>query len=102
MSDENNQKEQTITIDGVAYPVSTLSEKAQSLVIMYNDWKGDLIKAEKRFNQLQVAVEGLTNQTVQQVRADNQEKVNAEANSKKADSGGDGDGASTGTPQTAE
>jgi len=86
MTDTDQQAtEQTVSIDGVSYPISSLSPQAQQLVLTYNDWSGDAAEANKKASQLKVAVEALTNQIVQQVRADNQAKVDAEAATKAND-----------------
>lgn len=84
MKGEHQTLEQTVTIDDIVYPVSSLSPKAQELVSAFNEWNADSNAANRTASQLKVAVEALTNQIIAQVRHDNQAKVDADAAAKKS------------------
>ena len=60
MSDLQNDKEATVTIDNVAYPVSSLSSKVTELISLYSDAERSLIGARRAAAIQEIAVNSLS------------------------------------------
>lgn len=61
----------TLNIDGATYNVSDLSATVQSLVGIYNDWNQNLADAQSKSAQVQAALNDLSRQIINQIKADN-------------------------------
>lgn len=72
------QEIKVLNIDDVEYNVEDMSDEVKSLVVVYNEWNQDAAEAHKTFAQLQAAVRGLSQQIIEQVRADIAPKTDAE------------------------
>ena len=68
-----------LNIDDVAYDVAELSEEAQALVGVYNNWNRKENEAAGELAILQAAKQTLSAQIVAKVRADAAAKAEAEA-----------------------
>lgn len=60
----------TLNIDGVAFNVADLSPQVQGLVGVYNDWNQKLADAQSSAALHQAALNDLSRQIIQQVKAD--------------------------------
>ena len=74
MTEENQavqeEKEMTVEVDGVQYAVSDLSAEVQDMLKMHQAWNMDLAKASDKVNQVRAAVQQISNQIVESIRAD--------------------------------
>lgn len=78
----------TLNIDGVAFNVADLSPQVQALVGVYNDWNQELANAQSKAALHQAALNDLSRQIIQQVKAD-QEAAAAAANDAAATAAND-------------
>lgn len=69
----------TLNIDGTAFNVADLSQQVQGLVNVYNDWNQALADAQSKAALHQAALNDLSRQIIQQVKAD-QDAAAAAAN----------------------
>jgi hypothetical protein len=69
----------TLNIDGTAFNVADLSAQVQALVNVYNDWNQALANAQSEAALHQAAINDLSRQIIQQVKAD-QDAAAAAAN----------------------
>jgi hypothetical protein len=69
----------TLNIDGVAFNVADLSAQVQALVGVYNDWNQSLADAQSKAALNQAALNDLSRQIIQTVKAD-QDAAAAAAN----------------------
>lgn len=83
-------KEMTVEVDGVQYAVSELSAEVQDMLKMHQAWNLDLAKASDKVNQKRAAVQQISNQIVESIRADAVAAEQAEADATTT--------AATGTP----
>jgi len=70
------QEIKVINIDNVPYAVDAMSETAQRLVTVYNDWNQNEADIRDKLMMVQAAKETLSRQIIEQVRT---EKAEAEA-----------------------
>lgn len=69
----------TLNIDGTAFNIADLSPQVQGLVGVYNDWNQELSNAQSKAALHQAALNDLSRQIIQQVKAD-QDAAAAAAN----------------------
>ncbi len=63
---------ETLTIDEVEYKVGDLTNEAQQLIEIYNDWNRKEAVVRDELTRFQAAKQTLSNQIINKVRADNE------------------------------
>lgn len=63
-----------INIDGVPYPVDSMSETSQQLVNIYNDWSHKEADVRNELMIIQAAKETISRRIINQVRSENSEE----------------------------
>lgn len=71
--------EMTVDVDGVQHKISSLSAEVQDMLKMHQSWSHDLAVANDKTTQLRAAVQQISNQIVEAIRAETAEEASEAA-----------------------